>query len=82
METNIKHIYFLCPGIEWEKPTTGGLLYNYVFIDALKKQYGDEAVTPLNLIGTGQVKSWLKNRITANLKYLNFFWGRNNIHVD
>lgn len=76
METNKKHIYFLCPGIKWDKPTTGGLLYNFVFINALKQQYGDQAVTPLNLIKDVPGQSWGRRRITANMKYLNFFLGK------
>lgn len=76
METNKKHIYFLCPGIKWDKPTTGGLLYNFVFINALKKQFGDDAVTPLNLLEDVPVQSWGRHRITANLKYLKYFLGK------
>ena len=76
METNKKRIYFLCPGIEWDKPSTGGLLYSYVFINALKKHHGDGSVTPLNLIGDDQTKSWGKMRIAANINYLKFFLGK------
>ncbi len=76
MEPNKKHIYFLCPGVQWNKPTTGGLLYNSVVIDTLKKKYGNEAVTPLNLIGNTQEHSWLRHRIITNLKYLKFFIGK------
>jgi glycosyltransferase involved in cell wall biosynthesis len=71
-----KKIYFLCPGIQWDKPTTGGLLYNFVLISALKKKYGDYAVIPLDLVGGGQGRSWGLRRIISNLKYLRFLFGK------
>jgi len=72
-QKKLNRIYFLCPGIKWDKPTTGGLLYNYVFIDTLKKYYGAGTVIPLDLIGDCQTSPWWKLRVIANVKYLLFF---------
>ncbi|MBL4902448.1 MAG: glycosyltransferase family 4 protein [Desulfocapsa sp.] len=72
-QKTINRIYCLCPGIKWDNPTTGGLLYNYILIDALKKHYGAETVIPLDLMGVCQTSSWGKLRVLANVKYVLFF---------
>ncbi len=69
-----RHIYFLCPDVQWDSPATGGLLYNFVLIKALKQKYGDGSVIPLNLMETCCTQSWVQRRIISNWKYIVYFW--------
>ena len=75
MKPKTRQIYFLCPGVTWDKPTSGGLLYNYMVIESLKGFYGEESVIPLDLIGDKEFeeKSWNMQRLVTNLQYLKFF---------
>lgn len=70
-----KQIYFLCPDIQWDKPTTGGLYYNFIVIQALRQYFGSKAVTSLNLMESCSPRScsWTGHRFLSNLKYLFYF---------
>lgn len=69
-----RNIIWLCPGIEYDKPNTGGLQYNHIFLDALKQRFSGEYVESINLLPARAKLSWMWERIFLNIVYLKYLF--------
>jgi len=72
--TNVNRIIWLCPGIEYNEPKTGGMYFNYIFLNSLKCRFTRSRVKAVNLLSKKAGYSWLKERIYLNFAYLMFLF--------